>query len=186
MVGLLSMLALWLFSQFTCFAFLKTSGTLARNDSIADGQMGAWDYTLTTWSLQTYPHGFRFVRGTYLSVMEQADQKDRFVRQLGWEVHRFPSSVIAGGRAPFFANEPTNWRVLGFGTGTATLSGQTSRIVDVPYWLFVLLLGTPVTLWAYRERTFRLRLRRGQCLACGYQLDLQMTKCPECGTSRAV
>lgn len=177
--------SLWLLSQFRGFAFLHTRGELVRNEQFPDGRMGAWEYTLTTWSFQTYPHQFRLVRGEYLSIMPRESEKDRFAGQLGWEAHSFAASAIRPERRPWFASQPGEWRFLGFGTGTATSSGQTSRTFDLPYWLPLAACGVPMLLAALHFRRKHVRLREGRCLKCGYPLDAHMTKCPECGASRA-
>lgn len=176
---------IWAISQFRCFALLHTRGTLVRAGQIADGQMGAWEYTLTTWSLQTYPHQLRLVRGEYLSIMERDAEKERFAGQLGWGSFSFRTGSITPERRPWFASEPGNWRFLGLGTGETAGSGQISRTFDVPYWLPIVVFGTPLLLGAMHHRRQQRRLCEGRCLYCGYQLDASMTKCPECGTPRA-
>lgn len=175
---------MWIVSQFRCFAVLNTSGTLARNSQTPDGQMGAWEYTLITWSLQTYPHQLRMVRGEYLSIMSAESEKNRFAEQLGWSSYSFRTNAISPDRRPWFVSEPGNWRFLGLGTGETTGGGQTARTYDVPYWLLIAIFGTPVVLAVMRGRTLAVRAHEGRCLKCGYQLDASMMRCPECGTAR--
>jgi len=174
----------WALSQFRGFALLRTTAVLLRVDTVPDGQMGAWEYTLTTWSFQTYPHQFRLVRGEYLSIMQREAEKDRFADQLGWEFHSFAGYRIDPDRRQWFVLEPGNWRFLGLGTGESTGGGQTARTFDLPYWLLIAVLGAPVWLAAKRHRTLSKRAREGRCLKCGYQLDAHMTTCPECGANR--
>lgn len=176
--------SLWLVSQVRCFALIRTDGALKRLEQTPDGQMGAWEYTLTTWSFQSYPHQLRLVRGEYLSIMSTEAEKDRFADQVGWSTHNFRAGAISPERRPWFVSEPGNWRFLGFGTGEATGGGQTARTFDLPYWLVVLVFGTPVFIAAMRRRQLVKRAQDGRCLKCGYQLDANMTKCPECGSSR--
>jgi hypothetical protein len=163
---------------------IHTGGSLDRNEQTADGQMGAWEYTLTTWSVQTYQHQLRLVRGEYLSIMASEAEKDRFADQLGWSSYSFRTGAISPDRRPWFIFEHGNWRVLGLGTGETTGGGQTARTFDLPYWLIVVVFGTPVLLAAKRRRKLSKRAREGRCLKCGYQLDANMTKCPECGSTR--
>jgi hypothetical protein len=177
---------LWVVSQFRGFALLHTNALLVRNDQFPDGQMGAWEYTMTTWSLQTYPHQLRLVTGDALSVMSTQEEKDRFADRLGWESHSFPARSIRADRRPWFSSDPADWRVLGLGVTTRTAGAQSARIVDVPYWLLIAMFGVPALMGAKRIHTSRVRQRDGRCLKCGYQLDAVMTKCPECGTNRAV
>lgn len=190
-LGLCAVLAtlfasLWLLSQFRFFALIRETGTLVRKVAIPDGQMGAWEYTLTTWSLQTNPHQLRLVRGTFLSVMQREAEKDLFADRLGWEAHTFPRSAIGPERYPWFAFEHNaQWRILGFGPTRTTWGGQTAHTFDLPYWLPIVIFGTPVLLAAMHRRRQRTRLRDGRCLNCGYQLDAPMTTCPECGGQRS-
>lgn len=55
----------------------------------------------------------------------------------------------------------------------------------IPYWLPIgLLLIFPITLLArriYRTKLEALRKRSGLCIACGYNIALTPTRCPECG-----
>jgi len=178
--------AAWLLSQFRGFAIIRETGTLVRIDAIPDGRMGAWEYTLTTWSFQTYPHQFRLVRGTYLSIMEREGEKDRFAEQLGWSTSSFPRFAIRPERNPWFRFGQPDWRILGMGTGETAGSGQISRTFDLPYWLPIVVFGTPLLLAAKRRRTLAKREREGRCLKCGYQLDAAMITCPECGTARTL
>lgn len=176
--------SLWLLSQFRGFALLRTAVAITRIDSIPDGQMGSWECTLTTWSLQTYPHRLRLVRGEYLCIMNAESEKDRFDSQLGFEAHSFAASAIRPDRRPWFVSEPGNWRMLGFGTGESTGGGQTARTYDIPYWLLIVIFAAPALLAARRHHVLAVRAREGRCLKCGYQLDAHMTICPECGGER--
>lgn len=176
---------LWLISQFRGFALLHTYGTLVRVETVPDDQMGAWEYTLTTYSFQTYPHQLRLVRGEYLSILAAQAEKDRFADQIGWETHSFAAAAIKSDRYPWFAFEHDGqWRILGFGPTRTIGSGQTTRTFDVPYWLLIVLFGTPALLAAKHRRRLAKRAREGRCLNCGYELDARMTVCPECGDTR--
>ncbi len=177
--------SLWLLSTFRCFSVLHTGGALVRNTQTPDGQMGAWEYTLTTRGLQTYPHQLRLVRVEYLSVMSAEAEKDRFSHKLRWEAFSFSPKVIGRERRPWFSWQPSDWRILGFGTGKSAFGGYISRTIDLPYWLLIVAFGTPFAILEHRRRTLLQREYRGQCIACGYQLDDAMIKCPECGTIRS-
>ncbi len=112
-------------------------------------------------------------------------EKDRFSDRLGWEMHSFPGSAISPQRRPWFTNDPSNWRFLGMGPGTTAGSGEIARAADVPYWLLIFIFGAPVLLAAKRYRKLTNRAKEGRCLKCGYQLDVSMTTCPECGETRS-
>jgi hypothetical protein len=166
-------------------AILQTSGDLQRIETVPDGQMGAWEYTLRTWSLQSYPHQFRLSRSSYLSVMSGESEKDRFAEQLGWQFNSFPGYAISPERRAWFKNEPEDWRFLGLGAGRVTTGGQSLRVFDAPYWIPLIVFGAPAVIAMARRRTLRARAREGRCLKCGYQLDAGMTTCPECGSVHA-
>jgi hypothetical protein len=61
--------------------------------------------------------------------------------------------------------------------------------LEMPYWLLAGATGVPGALslgwWARRRRRVRAAIRRGLCLACGYDLRGSPGRCPECGVRRA-
>jgi hypothetical protein len=65
------------------------------------------------------------------------------------------------------------------------LSGRWATVVAGPHWVLLPLGAWPVAGWAVRRgRWWRWR-RRGQCLACGYDLrGIEGGRCPECGEER--
>ena len=56
-----------------------------------------------------------------------------------------------------------------------------SRTVAAPYWFLTLVIGTPAALVWRVGRRRRLRITRGQCERCGYDLRATPERCPECG-----
>ena len=59
------------------------------------------------------------------------------------------------------------------------------RRLEVPCWAMVLLLALyPALHFLQGPLQRRRRHRRGQCLACGYDLTHSNERCPECGGSR--
>jgi hypothetical protein len=82
--------------------------------------------------------------------------------------------------------DPTNvkHKFLGFQSAAAPIGswGWKFSAWVVPYWALIL----PLTILPLlRVRGFlvrRRRARRGQCLACGYDLRHSQDRCPECGT----
>ena len=79
-------------------------------------------------------------------------------------------------------------RVPGFSAVTTTTSAHWSRgrylDVSVPLWFIALLASILPVAWELRYRRARrrrIRMRRGQCVACGYDLRATPDRCPECG-----
>jgi len=65
----------------------------------------------------------------------------------------------------------------------ATLNPQFVAVV-IPYWCLLPLALLPTVALLRRWRRQRLRKKRGQCLACGYDLRASGSRCPECGAER--
>ena len=57
--------------------------------------------------------------------------------------------------------------------------------VCMPYWALVLVTGTGGWLIGRRSRIVRRRLKRGLCVACGYDTRATPQRCPECGDEPA-
>lgn len=54
----------------------------------------------------------------------------------------------------------------------------------LPLWLLVILCGTyPAMRWVLRPSLKHVRLARGLCVRCGYDLRATPERCPECGTA---
>jgi hypothetical protein len=67
--------------------------------------------------------------------------------------------------------------------GTNQLPGvKTGRWVEFPFWMPFLLAAAPLAFAGRAARQRRVRLRRGLCLSCGYDLRGGGERCPECGT----
>jgi hypothetical protein len=62
----------------------------------------------------------------------------------------------------------------------------TSHGVMLPYWLLIPLFAVPPARALLRLRRTTARARRGECLACGYDLRAAAPhdRCPECGATR--
>ncbi|MBX3403593.1 MAG: hypothetical protein KF699_09315 [Phycisphaeraceae bacterium] len=179
--------ALWFLSSIRCFALNHARGSVARNTQTPDGQMGAWEFTMTTRSVQTGPHWLRLVRAEYLSIMSTESEKNRFDSQLGWKATSFPRSGIRNDWYPWVDLADMTrgrWRFLGLGPGLMVGGAQTARMFDIPYWLPMVVLATPVLFAIVRQRRQARRAREGGCLKCGYPLGPEMIRCPECGSER--
>ncbi|MGB7157565.1 MAG: hypothetical protein WBD40_05835 [Tepidisphaeraceae bacterium] len=51
----------------------------------------------------------------------------------------------------------------------------------VPYWLLIVLAGGIGWSIGHRPRLVRRRIKRGLCVACGYDVRATPERCPECG-----
>lgn len=81
--------------------------------------------------------------------------------------------------------DPSNekWHFLGFHTATGTVSTWNWKYsaLIIPYWALIIPL-TILPFMGFRRLIVRhRRKRRGQCLACGYDLRQSPDRCPECG-----
>ena len=61
-----------------------------------------------------------------------------------------------------------------------------ARAYFVPYWALLLLAASAP--WVVARRRYRVyrRSRRGECIACGYDLRATPGRCPECGAISAI
>jgi hypothetical protein len=108
-----------------------------------------------------------------------------FGREMGLTADAMSTS--AGEFAPIHATlfDPSNekWHFLGFHVAAGTL-GQWSwkfSAILVPYWALLIPLAILPTFGFRRLIVRARRKRRGQCLACGYDLRQSPERCPECG-----
>lgn len=81
--------------------------------------------------------------------------------------------------------DPSNqkWHFLGFRVAAGTLGTWRWKFnaILVPYWALLIPLAIP-PMFGFRRVILRARRkRRGQCLACGYDLRQSPDRCPECG-----
>jgi len=93
------------------------------------------------------------------------------------------ASGSSGGASPFWAQQG-----LLAARGTPVLTPPIFEIF-VPHWMPAALFILPPLAWAAlrlrRLAVRRLRMRQGQCLACGYDLRASTGRCPECGREAA-
>jgi hypothetical protein len=81
---------------------------------------------------------------------------------------------------------PAGGTMLPYGRGTAGvlvpwLESMTYDALIVPFWSLALLAMVYPALRGHRVVRGMLRARRGQCIACGYDLRASPQRCPECG-----
>jgi hypothetical protein len=102
-------------------------------------------------------------------------------RSLIWRRDRPP--------VPISVANPTPWGRLGFQfvSDAVPLGGNAFIMVIgiiVPWWFAVGISAMPAGMWYLlwrRRRRAELRMERGQCVRCGYDLRESPGRCPECG-----
>lgn len=83
--------------------------------------------------------------------------------------------------------DPSNvkWHHMGFQFGSAPIGswGWKFSAWIVPYWALIIPLAILPLIRLRRFLILRRRIKRGQCLACGYDLRHSEGRCPECGAA---
>lgn len=115
------------------------------------------------------------------SIMRYQDETDYAIANIGWNYIKR--------KAAYLPVPDQRW--IFFSTAGAAMGSTESSVHEsgrecwfhIPYWMLLPVL-LPLPIWHVR-RTIRqrLRLKRGQCLNCGYDLRASKDKCPECGTA---
>jgi hypothetical protein len=74
-----------------------------------------------------------------------------------------------------------SWLGIRIGTSWyAETDGSVSHfgLIDIPCWPLAAATSVLASLWIARRRTV---LKKGHCIACGYDLRASKERCPECG-----
>jgi len=83
-----------------------------------------------------------------------------------------------------YVNTPASGRAIGgFGEkwGKYAASSFSFHLLMLPCWALIPPLFVPCVLWWMRFRQQRLRMAKGQCPSCGYQIRESRKRCAECG-----
>jgi hypothetical protein len=96
-----------------------------------------------------------------------------------------PLQTVADSIASFSDEAKRHWQGRGFSAGFGVSLWNAPRghfaFASAPAWLiFPLAVIFPVR-WSARQFRSQRRIRRGQCLKCGYDLRASTERCPECG-----
>ncbi|MDQ3439440.1 MAG: zinc ribbon domain-containing protein [Planctomycetota bacterium] len=116
---------------------------------------------------------------------EELNKSTDLPRRVEWEL--YPSHSRSNDRydAPEWATRVGfDWKfgkVRQGGRPNGEYWSNRDIFVSVPYWPFVLLFGAGGWLIGRRPRLLRAQLRRGLCVACGYDVRETTERCPECG-----
>jgi hypothetical protein len=71
-----------------------------------------------------------------------------------------------------------------FGPMRSPLFSKPGLFVELPFWALFVFFVTTAAIPVIRPLRRRMRLRRGLCGKCGYDLRANPDRCPECGTPR--
>lgn len=99
-------------------------------------------------------------------------------------VFLFPSPRYLIWLPPHGANVPIGGRII-----REWSDPDVTLCFTVPHWSFAFAFALLPTLWlrhTYRRSRWSVRLRRGLCPSCGYDLRASPGRCPECGVSDKV
>jgi len=103
---------------------------------------------------------------------------------VGWSAFFQPIRVPPPrSRSQYLPQPQDSFAGFGFHQGLHKLNTSISRYVQitVPLWFPSLLFSIPTLLYLARGLKRTLRLRRGLCPTCGYDLRASNGTCPECG-----
>jgi hypothetical protein len=138
-----------------------------------------------TFTVNIYKWTVTASRSEYLSLAAKPEELDNWKDWGGWERHSVPTNTIRGFPDPGrFFRGGLDWRVMGVGVYRGASRGEEAAVVEVPCWLIILGAAVPVALAWRAERRIAGRLRRGECVRCGYPLPAGAAACPECGSAR--
>ncbi len=135
--------------------------------------------TPQAWSIASNDGGITLGRRNYDGL---------WLRDANW---RYQSGTVTG-----IGYGMQRWRFAGFARGDIQSSFGTGELAykfrddywTVPYWILVLVASAYPAFWivgCIRRRVARVRVERGQCPSCGYDLRASPARCPECGKSAA-
>lgn len=134
---------------------------------------------------------FIFERSRHDGVrLAEAREKQSYFSQdpgLVWE--SFPAHWMLFVFAPQ-RSSPSFSQKLGFSRSRAqsrfkapSVPFVTTSKMGLPNWLIVLITGVVPIRWCVGSVRKRVRIRRGCCGVCGYDLRASIDRCPECGTA---
>jgi hypothetical protein len=94
-----------------------------------------------------------------------------------------------GGSAPFAGRlDGGQWTIRGFGFIFDRIPRLNAVFVLAPFWFIAVSIGVVPSRWLLIRLRQRMRLQRGLCLRCAYDLrgSIGSGRCPECGTPSQV
>jgi hypothetical protein len=178
-------IGLWVSSAGRVGTVLKVRTTVHRDEAVAAGTMGAWSIDVVTLSASVSDGGLSLRRSVYQSLWDKepaAADVEGFSKNDGWDA----ISTSTANKTPdmldrVFYNGIGNWRIGGLGVYESAGGASLHKTIAAPLWLLAVLAGLPAA-WIARVTLRRARrLRRGQCVYCGYDLSEAKFVCPECG-----
>lgn len=158
-----------------------------------DPEASEWVFRARSVSFLTFRGQLELAHSEYHSLDATREGLDRWKTWTGWEVLNLPASIVgAADDAGTFVRGIGDWRVDAGWLGAAGVSrrgrmGEVIHVVEAPFWLLTVLAAAPgLVVW---RRAARLagRIRRGDCVHCGYPRAGGGAGgggggvCPECG-----
>lgn len=138
------------------------------------------------------PNGFALAWASSDGVVRLGSARMPVSSRRSWQVAGFitDSDLIRSYERAVFSMPVHDYRLAGFDLSycnhglPADGPNSFAALVAIPYAFLVLLAALPQfrALWLFRR--LRLRVKRGQCSACGYDLRASPEQCPECGKHR--
>lgn len=163
------------------------SGTVIPGDPEAD----RWVFRARSVSFTTFRGRLQMAHSEYRSIDATREGLDRWVSGRsawgGWDVINLPASIVTSQSDPgTFIRGLADWRVgAGFvgdvGVFLTGSKGEVIRVVEAPFWLLTVLAAAPGLIVWRRAARLAGRLRRGECVHCGYPLAAGAGVCTECG-----
>jgi hypothetical protein len=137
------------------------------------------------WSADSFKGRLLLRFSVVSSYYESREPTPELKRLLGWRhtVERIDYWIIYNVPRGNVWISWREWHWNGVATWDTFMDGDSARLVMLPYWLLMIVAGTPGALWLVVVGWKRWRRKAGHCRGCGYNLAGVRGVCPECGAA---